>query len=275
VQAGEVVLAVGTGLTMADMVLAGMDSAAGGAVFHAISRHGLVPPGQTHFAAPQHNEGMRLVTAAAHSLRQLVSEIRTLAAEMQRRGSDWRAAIVVVREIAADLWRRLPPAERGRFLRHARCYWDIHRHRLPESVSASLADLRFEGKLNVHAGRIVAMEPVGAGVRVAWRPRGSDETRSLRVDRIINCTGPDYDARHTSNRLLGSLLAQGTAVADPLGLGLLTNEHGALVDTSGRAHERLYYLGPMLRPTWWETTAVSELSRHAERLARHLSMRSA
>src|SRR5215475_5864642 len=40
-RAGETVLVVGTGLTMADIVLAGNDAAKGQATIHAISRHGL------------------------------------------------------------------------------------------------------------------------------------------------------------------------------------------------------------------------------------------
>ena len=82
------------------------------------------------------------------------------------------------------------------------------------------------------------------------------------------CSRP---ARHSRERLLRSLLAQGVAVADPLGLGIRTDERGALIDASGRVSGRLYYVGPMLRPRYWETTAVPELRVHAERLAWHLA----
>jgi len=34
----------------------------------------------------------------------------------------------------------------------------------------------------------------------------------------------------------------------------------------------LYYIGPMLRPRYWETTAVPELRTHAEQLARRLAL---
>jgi uncharacterized NAD(P)/FAD-binding protein YdhS len=87
----------------------------------------------------------------------------------------------------------------------------------------------------------------------------------------VNCTGPDYDLRSGQDRLLRSLLAQGLAQPDPLGLGLLTDEHGALQDGRGRSPGRLYYLGPMLRPRHWEVTAVQELRVYAEQLAAHLA----
>jgi uncharacterized NAD(P)/FAD-binding protein YdhS len=95
------------------------------------------------------------------------------------------------------------------------------------------------------------------------------------VDRVANCSGPDYDARRTRERLLRSLLAQGMASVDPLGLGLATDGCGALVGSGGRPTSNLYYLGPMLRAACWETTAVPELREHAAQLAEHLCNRRA
>ena len=57
---------------------------------------------------------------------------------------------------------------------------------------------------------------------------------------------------------------------DDLELGLATNPHLACVGRDGAASERLFYLGPMLRASYWEATAATELRNHAERLARHL-----
>jgi hypothetical protein len=42
------------------------------------------------------------------------------------------------------------------------------------------------------------------------------------------------------------------------------------VDVHGRASERLFYLGPMLRADHLDATAAAELTHHAERLAAHL-----
>jgi hypothetical protein len=64
------------------------------------------------------------------------------------------------------------------------------------------------------------------------------------VDRVVNCTGPQYDARHTRERLLRSLLSQGMVVSDSLGLGITTDEFGAVVDASGCVAANLYYTDP-------------------------------
>ena len=65
--------------------------------------------------------------------------------------------------------------------------------------------------------------------------------------------------------------SQGLAVPDPLGLGIRTAAFGALLDAQGRPASGLYYVGPMLRPEHWESTAVPELREHAARLAQHLA----
>ena len=270
-RAGETVLVVGTGLTMADIALAGSTAARGKAVIHALSRHGLIAPPQTTFAAlsAEHNTG-ELLQAATRSIRQLLRAIRALCDNLELRGGDWREGITVARQIAPALWQRLSMRERRRFLRHARAYWDVHRHRLPESTWFALNELRRRGSLHVHAGRLLDLEPLGRRIRVTWRARGQG-TKTLVVDRVVNCTGPDHDVRRSREPLLRSLVLQGAAVPDPLALGLVTDESGALVDASGRVSEQVYYLGPLLRPRYWETTAVQELRAHAEHLACHLT----
>lgn len=269
---GETVLVVGTGLTMADVTLAGADAVKGRVTFHAISRHGLLPASQRALAHIEDDrDGIALLRAASVSVRRLVRAVRALSENVALRGGDWHEAIAVVRGLGPTLWQRLSAAERRRFLRHVRPYWEVHRHRLPQSSWSALHALRRRGSLHVHAGRILDLASVGGEVQVSWRARGSRSPATLRVDRVINCTGPDYDARRTRERLLRLLVAQGIAVADPLGLGLVTGAFGALVDASGRSARNLYYIGPMLRPSHWETTAVQELRAHAEQLAHHLA----
>jgi uncharacterized NAD(P)/FAD-binding protein YdhS len=271
-QPGETVLAVGTGLTMADVVVAGTHQARDQVVVHALSRHGLVPPTQTAFRH-RHCEGDSgaLLRAASSSARRLVRSVRDLSTEMEHQGGDWREAITFVRNLAPVIWQRLPTRERRRFLRHARSYWDIHRHRLPQETLAAINQLRLREKLHVHAGRLVALDPIGGRVRVTWRPRGATEAATLFVDRVFNCTGPDYNPRRSRDPLLRSLMSQGLVTSDSLGLGLRTGSYGTLVDAHGRTTNNLYYIGPMLRADHWESTAAPELRSHAERLAHHLA----
>jgi uncharacterized NAD(P)/FAD-binding protein YdhS len=271
VRANETLLLVGTGLTMADVAIAAT-SGARGMHLHAVSRHGLLPAPQTDSGRiHEPPDCAAILRAASISLTQLVRAVRALAQEAERKGDDWRDVIGAVREHVPAVWARLAPRERGRFLRHVRAFWDVHRHRLAGPVWAQLQQLRRAGQLQVHAGRILSMQSAGKRVRVSWQARGNSAPEYLAVDRVINCTGPDYDIARTRERLLRSLLAQGLVQRDPLGLGLLTNAHGALIDAAGRDAANLYYVGPMLRATHWESTAAAELRGHAARLAHHLS----
>jgi uncharacterized NAD(P)/FAD-binding protein YdhS len=270
-QPGETALVIGTGLTMADIVVAGSESTLDRVSFRAISRHGLLPPSQTAFRhAGCDGQNTTLLHAASFSTRRLLRAVRELSEEVEHRGGDWREAITCVRNLAPTLWRRLPNRERHRFLRHVRSYWDVHRHRLPQSTLSKLEQLQQGNKLHVHAGRILNFELVGEKIRVRWRARGSDDIQTLLVDRIINCTGPDYNLVRSRDPLMRSLLMQGLVTPDSLGLGLRTGAHGAVIDSRNRVAGNLYYIGPMLRADHWECTAAQELRSHAERLAHHL-----
>jgi uncharacterized NAD(P)/FAD-binding protein YdhS len=268
----ESVLLIGAGLTMVDVATAAAAATNEQVVVHAISRHGMVPTSQAPFV---HNackgDGAALLRAASFSARALFRNVRELAAQTERRGGDWREAVTFVRNMAPALWQRLPLRERRRMLRHIRPYWDVHRHRLPNETLAKLSQLRQSEKLHVHAGRLLSFAPVGNQVRVTWRPRGAHNTQSMVVDRVINCTGPDYNARRSRDPLLRSLISQGLATPDALGLGIRTGAYGALLDAKGRSAANLFYVGPMLRADHWEATGASELRVHAERLSGYLT----
>jgi uncharacterized NAD(P)/FAD-binding protein YdhS len=269
---GETVLLVGSGLTMVDVATAAATSSNEQAVIHSISRHGLVPPSQTQFShAACKADSATMLRAASFSALTLFRSVRELADETERRGGDWREAVTFIRNIAPALWQRLPTREKRRMLRHVQPYWDVHRHRLPSQTLAKLKHLRHRQKLHVHAGRLLGFEAVGNQIRVTWKARGAHEQQTLLVDRVVNCTGPDYNVRRSCDPLMRSLLAQGLAVADPHNLGIRTGSYGALIDAQGRASTNLFYVGPMLRADHWEATAAQELRGHAERLASYLS----
>jgi uncharacterized NAD(P)/FAD-binding protein YdhS len=267
---GERLFLIGTGLTMADVVLAAAARAEGGQ-FHALSRHGLLGSRQAAFRPDAfRGNGEAVMLAAAPSPRRMLRAVRTLAREAEARGGDWREAIAFARSQAPVLWQRMSERDRAQFLRHARPYWDIHRHRLPDAALARLTHLQHAGRLQVLAGRMVAMQLEADGVAVHWRPRGGAGERRTVVDRVINCTGPDYDLTRARAPLLRALVRDGLAVPDAHGLGLRTGRQGAVIDADGWPATNLHYLGPMLRAEHWEATAAAELAAHAEQLADHL-----
>ena len=153
----------------------------------------------------------------------------------------------------------MPDAERRRFLRHVKSYWEIHRHRCAPEVTQRIAGLRETGRLAILAGRIVEIVAEGGRFAVRYGPRGTTGIRGLTVDAVIDATPPCSDVRRIDDSLIRTLLDAGLIRADALRLGIETDEVGRVLDAGGRPVERLYYVGPWLRARDWEATAVAEL----------------
>ena len=86
--------------------------------------------------------------------------------EVRRAGGQaigWRAVIDAVRPHVQTLWAGLGPADKARFVRHVRPWWDSHRHRMAPPVAATIAALRAAGTLQTHAGRITAIDAADRG----------------------------------------------------------------------------------------------------------------
>lgn len=257
----SVVLLVGSGLTAIDQVLTLVESGHRGPL-HMLSRGGRLP--QVHAPAPALS--LAPPEGAGGSVSALLRWVR---AEIQQ-ADNWRSVIDGLRPHTQRLWQGLSLEERRRFLRHVRPLWEVHRHRAAPEIMAAVEALRESGRLQLHAGRLLAAEPVGTGLAVRWRRRGSDESTTLTVGAMINCTGPEADFRKLRHPLVLSLLEQGLAQPDPLGMGLVADATGALLDAAGVASQGLYTLGPPLKGQLWETTAVPELRVQAKALASRL-----
>lgn len=261
------VMLIGTGLTMLDVLLDLRQRGHRGRVY-ALSRRGLMP--QTHRtlgAPPQYRGDLAERLLATPNVRRALRLLRLELKLAAEQGLDWRDVIGGLRRMTPAIWQSWPEVERRRFLRHARVHWEIHRHRCAPEQNQALCEELASGRLRVMAGRLVSCEADAEGMTVGWQPRGGKERRVMRVGALINCTGPAGDTRHITEPLLRSLSASGLVRRDPLGLGLDTDDHYALLDRYGRPSPVLHYVGPFLKSRWWEATSVPELAEHAARLA--------
>ncbi len=266
------VLIVGNGLTMADAASLLSRHPERVPTLHTISRRGLMPKTQTTFHMGAMRGSGETLLSSAHSLRKLLRACRELAREVEKLGGDWREAVTFIRGLVPAIWRRMPEAERRRFVRHVQVHWDTYRHRLPPQLTERLENLRRSGRLNIRAGRIQQVVAVDQRrLAVSWRPRGSGVTAQLTVDMLINATGPNYNIERSADPLMVSLRGAGLVSPDTLRLGVRSARFGACVDVHGRVSERLFYLGPMLRADHLDATAAAELTYHAEQLAAHLA----
>lgn len=255
------VLVIGTGLTMVDLYLSLRGEGHRGVV-HALSRRGLLPlahvPGQPGPPVPVDPGSVPPRVAAW---------LRLLRRRSREKG-DWRLVVDGLRSHATGIWRSFPPAERARFLRHARPYWDVHRHRTAPSVAREVATALEGGGLVVHAGRIRDLAPGPLGLRARVSPRGGGAPFDLDAERVVNATGPETDPSRIEDPLVQALLLRGAVRPDAHRLGLDASPEGAVLHADGRTSRVLFTLGPLLRGILWECTAVPEIRVQARDLAR-------
>ncbi|WP_375463050.1 FAD/NAD(P)-binding protein [uncultured Methylobacterium sp.] len=253
---------VGTGLTMVDAVMTLRRQGFAGRVV-ALSRRGLLPAAHAPAAAwplPA------LSAADTASLSALVVRIRREIAAARAAGTDWRGVIDSLRPVTDDLWLGLPDAERGRFLRHLRPFWDVHRHRSAPTAGAAIGAEIAAGSLSVRAGRITAIEDGPSHARVTVRPRGTRGRESLDVQCILDARGIGTVAG-TRDPLLSRLIGRGLVRPGPFGIGLDAAPDFSVRGGADGPGARLWTLGPLLRGVFWECTAVPDIRNQAAALA--------
>ncbi|HEX2303550.1 MAG TPA: FAD/NAD(P)-binding protein, partial [Gaiella sp.] len=193
VDPAEEVLLIGTGLTMVDVALGLRDADHRGRI-HALSRRGLRPqPHRVSAKPPPHLDAPSDLeewpNTALGLLRALRQQVRALA----REGVDWREVVTSIRHDTPALWQRLDTNERRLFLDHLRPFWETHRHRASPDASLGVDEMIEAGRLEVIAGTLEDLSEASDGVVVTLRRRGTDASETLRVGKVINCTGPDTD----------------------------------------------------------------------------------
>jgi uncharacterized NAD(P)/FAD-binding protein YdhS len=267
------VVIVGTGLTAVDAVLSLLDQEHSGPIT-ALSRRGLMP--SVHAQTRPYRDflaGEPAPTTVLELYMRLRREVRAAAVARY----DWRSVIDAFRPYTERCWQALSQAERRRFLRHARAYWEVHRHRMAPAVAERLRNALDRKQLEIRKGRLLKIVDDGSDLIVSFRSPADPNVVQLRAAHVINSSGPQTDAGGLRHPLVASLLQRGLARPEPLGLGLEVTSDFRLVGADGDAASSLVALGPIARGGCWESTAVPELrvqcARVGKALARHFATR--
>jgi uncharacterized NAD(P)/FAD-binding protein YdhS len=256
------VLLIGTGLTMVDVALSLREDGHRGPI-HAISRHGRLY--QTHKPYQA-----RPLLSLPEDFMSPVGALRWIRCEVkaaEESSSDWRAVIDSLRPHTSAIWSLWNLAQRASFLRHARNFWDIHRHRMAPEISDQLSTLIKDGTLFIHTGKLISTNSNGDDVTIEWQDTGTGKRQKLNVARIINCTGPSRDITRVKSPLVVGLLADGWITPGPLQLGPQTDLQGRLLGANGQASPNLYTIGPLRIASLWESIAIPEIRNQAVELA--------
>ena len=243
----DTVLLIGTGLTAVDAALM-LDAGGFRGRTLALSRRGLLPRAHEAPAPPPAAPDLEGRCTA------LLRAIRSLAKE-----TGWRSAVDSLRPHTQRLWTEASVAERRRFLRHLRPWWDVHRHRIAPEIADRLQGMMAEGRLDIAAGKIEAVAAAPKGALVEWRPRGADRAARLTVRRIVNCTGPQSDIARADNPLIRRLVETGRIRPDACRIGIDIDDACRTLDRNGNANAQLLAVGPLTKGALWEIVAVPDL----------------
>jgi uncharacterized NAD(P)/FAD-binding protein YdhS len=243
---------LGSGLTMVDVALT-LAARKPDLKLVALSRRGLLPRRhmETGPAPAEQSPDIR-------TFRNLLRHVRSQSAVR-----DWRCVIDGLRPYVQSVWRNWPEAERQRFLRHGRIWWDIHRHRLAPSVASQLDHLAGSGRLRTLAGRLQDCAEVGEDLLLRYAPRGRTLVSEIKADLVVNCTGPNGDLAKSKDAILASLLVQGLIRPDACRLGVEVDSASRLLDHKGDVNPRLFAVGPITRGAFWEITSVPDIRLQA------------
>ncbi|MBA1232877.1 SidA/IucD/PvdA family monooxygenase [Pseudomonas viridiflava] len=268
------VLIIGSGLTALDVISRLTEEGHSGKIT-AISRRGLTPQvhrGHSHYTEQNADLTRQVMCSVKATALTYIKTVRRLISDSPR--VDWRDIIAALRPCTAQLWARLPYAEKLRFLRHVRPYWDNHRHRAAPEAHVIFDRLKKSGQLTVIKGRLLAADVIDDKIACTILRTTEHSTTVDAFDLVINCTGPNTSVSSAESALIQQLLNEGLIVSDPMGLGILMNKDLSVVTAEHTTVTWLSYVGPMLKSMFWEATAVPELrqhvSAHAIRLAEKL-----
>jgi uncharacterized NAD(P)/FAD-binding protein YdhS len=253
------VLLIGTGLTAVDKVIELLRNHHTGKIY-AVSRHGYLPFSQLDGPmAPT----VKLDKIPKHLVKSM-HELKKLAGSLP----DWRSAVDSCRPVTQAWWAGLSLQEKSAFFKHVQSIWDVHRHRMASQIAHKIYQAMEHKQFEILAGRIISADLEDGGIKVSVRKRHDHSVATMHVSKIINCTGFKVDFERTKSALLKTLAKQELLRPHVLKCGIESNELGQVLGKDEFLSQRIFAVGPMLRPQYFETVAVPELREQAENMAK-------
>ncbi len=258
---GRIVL-LGTGLTMVDVVLTLGEIGWKGEIL-ALSRNGMLP--KSHFRGIAYEDYIpeNAETLGLPGLLQLIEHHCNKLKQMSQNAA---IAIDKLRPHTQRLWKSLTAQEKREFLQLHAANWNVTRHRIAVSIHGTITDALDCGRLKVVSGSIQSLVSSEENIGIMLKDSDGNESQHS-GDLVINCTGPQAHFSETRLPLFENLLNKGFVRSDEVDLGIEVDKDFLVVGCDGVPTTPLYAIGPLLKGSLWETTAVPELRVQAMRVA--------
>lgn len=257
----EPIVLVGGGLTMIDAFLT-LSALGWTGPITAISRSGVWP--LSHFPAFEYRDFPESDPTTL-GLTALVAIMEEHCRRLRERGQNPAVVVDNLRPFTQRVWQNFSLADKQQFCAEYRTRWGAVRHRIAseihEQVQAGLAS----GRLRNFPGRITGLSATGERIHVGVATSSGQET--VDAGWVVNCTGPQESCSRSRSPLMQSLFARGLVQSDDLDLGLRVTPEFAVIGRDGKSARPIFAIGPLVRGTLWETTAVPEIRGQGRRVA--------
>ncbi len=257
------VVLIGAGLTMIDLFLT-LSALDWQGTIYAVSRTGLLPLPHFHGIAYADFPPADPTTLGLAGLASLMEEH---CRRLRERGENPAIVVDKLRPFTQRVWQAFTVEEKARFCRDYRTRWNVTRHRIPQPIHERLTAALAAGKLRLVQGRICGMSSSGERIQVAVATSSGSDRTNLEAGWVINCTGPRESYKASNSALYQNLFDRGLVQADELDMGIKAMPSFAVIDGGNYPSEFLFAVGPMLKGSLWETTAVPELRNQTLRVA--------
>jgi len=257
------ILIIGNGLTMVDTVLGLADNGCK-QVIHTISPHG-------YRLKPWQEDKEPYDTSILGDDTRLIDLVKTINKHRKiadRLDQSIYPVVDFLRPKIQSVWLTFNEQEKQQFITKLSSFWDRIRHRLPSQMHNFITDMCAKGDLVTHKGYIVSTVNTDDGLQVTINSDGNLKT--LNIQRIINCTGPDTDITRSGNELLSNLAKKGLICPGPFNLGINTCPDGSVITANEQHRHNLFVIGNNLKGVLWESSAVPELRVQAQKLAKRI-----
>jgi uncharacterized NAD(P)/FAD-binding protein YdhS len=259
------IVLLGTGLTMIDALLTLWACGWRGPIT-AVSRSGRLP--ESHFRGIEYTD-FPPENVASLGLEELASLVHEHCGRLRDRGANPAIVVDKLRPYTQRIWQNLSVAEKQEFCRKYRSQWNVIRHRVAPQLHEQVVAAQNANRLHIARGAVCGVSAAGDGVAVELRD-ADGQTRMLEAGIVINCTGPLERFSAAASPLYETLCQRGTLALDELDMGIRVDPDFAILDHTGERSDVLFAIGPLLKGTLWETTAVPELRGQAYRAAQSL-----
>jgi len=256
---------LGSGLTMVDVFLTLTELDWRGTLV-VISRNGMIP--QAHFRGIEYPDFLP-ENPEQLGLEPLVDILEDHCRRLRRIGENPGIIVDRLRPQTQRIWQKLSLAEKREFLCRYAARWNVIRHRIAQPIHQQMTEAVTDGRIRVIKGTVTKLSGQGDKVLVTLRDaEGKDH--SITGGLVVNCTGPNCGFSQTEVSLFRNLIERGMIRPDELDMGIDVGPDFAAIDADGKSSKFLSVIGPLMKGTLWETTAVPELRGQAMRVAQLL-----